>query len=43
MKEIKRFGVEMNFGREKCERRRNGLMSYEKFHEMGIYNSGIYC
>ena len=40
MKEIKRFGVEMYFGREKCERRRNGVVGYEKFHERGIYSSG---
>ena len=43
MKEIKRFGVEMNFQREKSERRRRDLVSFERnFIKIGIYNSGLY-
>ena len=43
MKEIKRFEVDMNFEREKYERRNESLMSYEiKVMKMGIYSNGLY-
>ena len=33
----------MNFEKEMCERRRKGLMSYERnFMKMSIYSSGSY-